>query len=218
MARKKSESDKTKTIKNIVKTRRTKSGGKRPKKNKLDERFRKVAKSVLSRKPPKINWKGSNYGSIIELSIDQRGQVGEELTVNILREKGCEIVYNPNKTDREKDWDMISNGIKIEIKLATLGKEGRSFQHEGLERSRRFDALMILDVAPDALYLSCYDYEELDWKAMHRRPNGVYKFDLSLAKVQNHRVDTVEEFFSSYKAMEKKANFRLKKKKKEEQL
>lgn len=180
-----------------------------------------LMKEIYCRKPPKIIWNNQTYEFIKDLSIDQRGQVGEELTAKILKKKGCRVIYNPNKASREKDWDIISNDCKIEIKLATIGKNGKMFQHEHLERNRKFDALMLIDVTPDKIYLSCYDFDELDWKKMHRRSNnGLYKFDISLKKLTEDDcfVETIDDFFAKYKIMENKTLKRLGKKPPEHKL
>ena len=182
--------------------------------------FSRLIDEVYNRNPPIIDWQNSIYERIKDLSIDQRGQAGEDLVEHILKINNCEVVYNPNRTDREKDWDIISNDIHIEVKLATLGKDGKMFQHENLERSRRFDALMIIDVAPNDLYLTCFDYDELNWKQFHRRTSGIYKYDISLKwLVENDcLVKTSTQFFDKYKIMEEKTLARLHKKKDEKQL
>ena len=80
------------------------------------------------------------------------------------RKQGCRVNYNPHGLSREKDWDIIVNDIPIEIKMATIGKDGRNFQHERLVKSAKFEALILIDIAPHDIYVSCYDYEELDGK------------------------------------------------------
>ena len=189
--------------------------------NDLATLFQKIIDNVYNRKPPKITWEGSPYAHIVGMSIDQKGQIGEEFVQSVLDDKGCKVHYNPHKLSREKDWDIIVNDIPIEIKMATIGKDGRNFQHENLVKDAKFEALIIVDIAPHDIYVSCYDYEELDWKKMHRRKtSNFYKFDLSLKSLkENHcAVKTTEEFFEKYKAMELKTLARLAGKKDKVQL
>ena len=189
--------------------------------NDLTTLVQKIINEVYNRKPPKITWEGTPYAHIVGVSIDQRGQIGEELVQRVLEDKGCKVHYNPHGLDKDKDWDIIVNDIPIEIKMATIGKDGRMFQHERLFKDAKFEALIMIDIAPHDLYLSCYDYEELDWKKMHRRKNSTeYKFDLSLKNLikNNCAVKTTEEFFAKYKAMEQKTLIRLAAKKDKTQL
>ena len=189
--------------------------------NDLTTLFQKIMSDVYSRKPPKIVWEGSPYADIVGMSIDQKGQIGEEFVQHVLESKGCRVNYNPHGLSREKDWDIIVNDIPIEIKMATIGKDGRNFQHERLVKSAKFEALILIDIAPHDIYVSCYDYEELDWKKMHRRKDSsFYKFDLSLKTLEKNycAVKTTEEFFAKYKAMEKKTLVRLAAKKDKSQL
>ena len=130
--------------------------------NDLTTLFQKIIDDVYHRNPPKITWEGSPYAGIVGMSIDQKGQIGEEFVQYVLESKGCRVNYNPHQLNREKDWDIIVNDIAIEIKMATIGKKGKNFQHENLDKDAKFEALILIDIAPHDIYVSFYDYEELD--------------------------------------------------------
>ena len=180
--------------------------------NDLTTLFQEIMRDVYSRKPPKIIWEESPHALIVNMSIDQRGQTGEELVQRVLEGKGCKVDYNRHGLDKDKDWDIMVNNIPIEIKMATIGKAGRTFQHENLEKNAKFEDLILIDIAPHDFYVSFYDYVEIPWEKMHRRKNSIfYKFDLSLKNLveNNRKIETTEEFFAKYKAMEKKTLVRL---------
>lgn len=150
----------------------------------------------------KATWDGGIYESILSLSIDERGQLGEELCVEILREKGCNVEYDPNVTAETKGYDLMSNGIKIEVKLATLGKSTASFQHESLYPQRDFEGLILIDVAPNDIYLSCIAKKDIKWKELHHRKNsGYYKMDKRLKDILDKKIKTIDDFYKSYLKM-----------------
>lgn len=153
----------------------------------------------------KSSWQGGVYESMIALEIDERGQVGEELSVEILRMNGCKIDYDPNQTDYEKGWDLMSNGLKLEVKTATIGKANPTFQHESLSPQRDFDAIVFIDVAPNDIYLTILTKKEIDWKKLHHRKNsGVYKMDWNVKQVLTNKINTTEDFYNKYLEMVEK--------------
>lgn len=142
---------------------------------------------------------------MMSLEIDERGQVGEGLCAEIFKIKGCKVDYDPNQTDYEKGWDLKVDGIKLEIKTATIGKTNPTFQHEGLSPQRDFQGIIFVDVAPNDIYLTCLTKKEINWKKLHHRKNsGVYKMDWNVKKVLENRIETTDDFFKKYLDMIKK--------------
>lgn len=76
------------------------------------------------------------------LSIDQRGRIGEHLFNTFFKEREIEYVDNPHG-----DWDIVIDGLKIEIKTATLGVN-QKFQHEGIKENKLWDVVAFLDICP----------------------------------------------------------------------
>lgn len=179
--------------------------------------LKKIAE-IKSRKPPqKFDWNDSLYEDIQFLTIDERGQLGEEITVEILKDFKCEIAYDSSTTEAVKGWDFISNGLKIEVKLATITIGTGGFQHENLHPQRDFDGVLFIDVAPSEIYLTAVCKKDIFWRKLHRRENGVYKCDFSIKhikdgkipKFEKHKtglVGSAEDFFNIYKWLEENCN------------
>ena len=166
-------------------------------------------------KPAKTDWRGSPYEDITLIkSIDTRGEVGEEMIVKMLREAGRDVKYKKAATHQKKDWDFKCGGFKYEVKTATLGARG-GFQHEDIYKERHFDGIILVDIAPHAVYITCRAKDDMDWSGaaqMHRRSTGAWKWDTSLTApgrktknlrcVRENKVTNVAEFLAMFDAME----------------
>lgn len=182
---------------------------------KISEIILKKIKEIQNRKPSqKFNWNDSLYEDIKFLSIDERGQIGEEITVEILRGFGCNVDYDPSITDDIKGWDLTSNGLKIEVKLATITVGTGQFQHENMHSQRDFNGVLFIDIAPDEVYFTAVSKKDILWKKLHRRPNGDYKCDFTIKHIQDNKIprfskyktgiiNSSENFFDIYKWLEK---------------
>lgn len=176
-------------------------------------------KEIQTRKPKQMfDWNGSLYEDIQHLTIDERGQLGEEIAVDILRSSGCKVEYDPSITSEEKGWDFKSNGKKIEVKLATITIGTGGFQHENLHPQRDFDAILFIDVAPSEIYLTAVKKSDFLWKKIHRRESGVYKCDFTIKNLKDKvmpkfssyetgLVNSAEDFFNIYKYIEKSLTY-----------
>lgn len=152
-------------------------------------------KELKNRKPPqKFDFNDSLYEDIKFLQIDDRGQLGEEIAVDILRDFGCEVEYDKSATSETKGWDLISNGIKIEVKFATITINSGQFQHENLHSQRDFDAILFIDIAPNEIYLTAVYKKDILWKKLHRRPNGDYKCDFTISHIQENKIPRFEKY------------------------
>lgn len=81
--------------------------------------FKKIVE-IKKRKPPQMfDWNDSLYKDIQFLTIDERGQLGEEITVEILKKFKCKIKYDAGITGAMKGWDFISKSINGWKKIAT---------------------------------------------------------------------------------------------------
>ena len=169
---------------------------------------------ILNKKPKcKFDWHGSLYEKIQFIPLDDKGDVGEEITFDILKNKGCIVEYEKGTTEETKGWDVKSNGIKIEVKLATITIGSGGFQHENLEAQRDFDAILFIDVAPNKVFLTAVKKRDILWRKLHRRINGVYKCDFTIKHIKNNKIDkfssfktglvqTDEDFYNIYKYLE----------------
>ncbi len=169
---------------------------------------------IKRRKPSQMfDWNDSLYEDIQFLTIDERGQLGEEITVEILKKFGCKISYEASVTGAEKGWDFISNGLKIETKLATITIGTGGFQHENLHPQRDFDGILFIDVAPNEVYLTAVCKKDIIWKKIHRRESGIYKCDFTIKHIKDNKiskfnkyktglVNSEQDFFDIYKWLE----------------
>ena len=147
---------------------------------------------------------GSKLKRIKILSVDNRGEIGEEFVKILLEKLGYDVEWISTTDRTEKHWDLTVNGqVKLEVKTATVGKNGRNFQHENIEKDRDYDALVLLDIAPKNLYLTVAPKSTLpfnqpndNWtvnpKKMHRRAHGIqYKWDLNLTDVKDREIKSL---------------------------
>ncbi|MFA5751259.1 MAG: hypothetical protein WCX79_01565 [Candidatus Paceibacterota bacterium] len=180
----------------------------------ISEIVLKKIKEIVARKPKaKFSWLDSIYEDIQYISLDDKGDVGEEITRDILKNFNCEIEFQKGVTKATKGWDIKSNNIKIEIKLATVTVGTGGFQHENLHPQRGFDAILFIDIAPNDIYLTAVKKENIIWKNLHRRENGVYKCDFSvnhlteksITKFKEYKtgiIKTDQDFFDIYKHLD----------------
>lgn len=109
-------------------------------------------------------WKiEDKFYRIKELSIDQRGRVGELFLKDIFKELNMKVDYVDNA---HGDYDIIAEDIKIEVKLATLDVN-KKFQHEGIKSNKLWDIVAFVDVAPENIYVTFinkYDFSFSDKK------------------------------------------------------
>ncbi len=155
------------------------------------------------------DWPNSTYERFWNPEIDQRGQVGELLCVEVLKSFGCTVKYEKDETKEDKQWDLISDGMKLEVKLACRGKRNKTFQHENLDKTRWFDGIIIIDIAPEKIYLSCIAKKDLNWKKMHRRKDSTfYKYDYTekTLAANNMAIKTTEDFYQKYLEMKQRIN------------
>ena len=167
--------------------------------------FLDALEKETSRKRDMHGWEGGIFREILNLPIDNRGEVGEEFVATMLRLLGKEIIHERGIIDRKnKQWDIIADNIRLEIKTATLGKSAATFQHENLERNRDWDGLILVDVAPNTIYVKCEAKINIDWSRHHKRvAASVIKYDISLkkAKQENLEVKTLADFSRMYENM-----------------
>ncbi len=96
-------------------------------------------------------WKPSNkFYSIRQLTIDQRGRVGEHFFVEAFKNMQIFDCYDENG---HGDWDLEACGLKIEVKTATLDVNNK-FQHEGIKENKLWDIVAFLDIAQDDVYVT----------------------------------------------------------------
>lgn len=160
------------------------------------------------------SWDTGFFGAIKKLEIDNRGSIGEVFVATALGEIGHTIDHNREKDVTKKHWDIkVDEEVDLEIKTATLDSNGK-FQHEGLTPTRNYHGLVLVDIAPNDVYVTFAAQKLLPWRnpntiftvsnrQMHVRNTGVYKWDLSLKDVnsKNKLISSLDDIEAGYQEM-----------------
>lgn len=159
------------------------------------------------------SWENSRFEPIRDLQIDSRGYVGEVFVQNCLNQIGYRTQRDEKTSLVEKGYDILVEGhFKIEVKLATRGSSNQTFQHENLKQERDYDAIILVDVAPNKIYMTCGRKTDLPFrvqnnkftlrkKKMHLRSKGEFKWDLTIQDVQKRELKTLDDFERIFDAM-----------------
>ncbi len=171
---------------------------------KLDEVLNSIINDALATRSSKgSDWANSKWGKIRDLGPDEKGSIGEELCAEALRQSGFKVEYDPNKTSDDKDYDMLVEGKRVEVKFATRGATQKTFQHENLDKTRHWDILVIIDISPNKIYAKCTTKDDLPWKdSMHRRKDSTfYKYTLSVSQheKEGNEVKTIEDIAGKFR-------------------
>ena len=151
-------------------------------------------------------WEESDFNAIRGLQADIRGAVGEDFLADMLRALGKKVEHSADTDAENKHWDMTADGITLEVKFASMGSKTPSFQHESIESKRNYDGLVIVDVAPDGIYITCLAKRDIPWDKLHNRRYGedVYKWTLNRNKISDRKMETLADFATAYEKMEKR--------------
>ena len=166
---------------------------------------------TVAKENPK-KWAGSLYETMMDLEIDCRGDVGEIFLKATLEQLGHEVQGDKTTDASAKPWDLlVDNTVMLEVKTATQGKN-RNFQHESLSVERGYHGLVLVDIGPDDIYLTCAAKSTLPFrrpnsrwtqrpKKFHIRNDGRGKWDLTLKDVEGRKVETLDDIKQHYETM-----------------
>ncbi|MGI9337309.1 MAG: hypothetical protein ACR2P4_02210 [Gammaproteobacteria bacterium] len=166
--------------------------------------FHKALGAALEtlRAKDKYGWLDGEFAKIRQLQADNRGAVGEDFVVALLTAAGKKVKHTARTDPQNKQWDIVADGIRLEVKLATMGASSATFQHEHLEKDRQYDGIIFVDVAPDDIYIICVAKCDIDWSKLHRRRHGIeYKWDWTLSKIRGNKMTTLADFIAAYDKM-----------------
>lgn len=156
----------------------------------------------------KYGWESSDYKGIRGLQADIRGAVGEDFVAAMLRALGKKVEHTAGTDAKNKHWDMTADEITLEIKVASMGSKATTFQHEAIESKRNYDGLIIVDVAPDGVYITCIAKCDIPWDDLHNRRYGedVYKWTLNRKNMSDRKMETLADFAAAYEKMVERIN------------
>lgn len=166
----------------------------------INETLQTIIQRIISGRADKHGWDSGLFADIIKLSADQRGEIGEALLHELLVAAGVEGVIRTATTDRtQKHWDIRTADMDIEVKTATLGRNNNRFQHESIERDRNYHAIVMIDIAPSAVYITWTAKRDIPFRQIHRRANSnFYKWDFNLSDVLDNEVKTIADISARY--------------------
>lgn len=152
-------------------------------------------------------WDNALYGGIKELEIDARGRIGERIVVALLTAAGRAVSHS-DATSEDKHWDLMCDGLTYEVKGATLGKNGVTFQHENIYKTRLYDGLIFVDIAPNDIYITGHAKKSIVWGDLHhRKDSSFYKWDTHLRATRKHpvlqnRIGDLQDFVRIFTRLE----------------
>ena len=170
--------------------------------------LKKNIEELYEKQEAENQWNNSEFEKVNSLKIDYSGKVGELFLVSLCKEiieshkEEFQIKYEyfGDSTADDGSFDIIINNVKIEVKTARLGKDGKSFQHENLKKHEILngvevgaDVFIFIDITPNCFYISFLKYKEFIFekknKIFNRTPhlrkgtNNIYKFDISQKQI-----------------------------------
>ena len=164
--------------------------------------LKQIMREELALHQKKSGWVNATFEDIRRLQIDSRGEIGEKFIAKMLLELGYKVEFSNVTNPRNKQWDLEVDGkTKLEVKTASRGASGNTFQHESLDKNRLYDAIVLLDIAPEAVYISLYTQVNFPWARSHRRKDSIYyKYDTKVKQLEESgkRIDTLADFKAAF--------------------
>ena len=140
-------------------------------------------------------WKGSKFESMMKLSSDERGEIGEKIINDLINElTDLPVVWEQNQNVGRIDgdiWDILINNKRTEVKLAMRGSTKPTWQHEKIVEEECWDKIIFIDLDYNGIWFSIQSYGQIpygdnkheitDTKSTYHL--GGWKFDLSPTKI-----------------------------------
>ena len=139
------------------------------------EKAGEIMSRLISAKGPPEKWRGAPFGGVKAIAPTNVGDVGEAFAVEALREIGyADAAKNP---EPRGEWDISANGKTLEVKTASEDVSG-VFQFNGVRYDTKFDLLLVVGIAPDAVHFNFYtrnNFADLTLVKMAKGIAGSYK-------------------------------------------
>lgn len=117
------------------------------------------------------------FWKIVEFDINSIGFIGEKFVKEVLKLNNITFVLNEKNIHTEYDV-LLNNGIKIEIKTARLGKEGKKFQFNGINPHYNFDYLICLGISKENVFYKMFS-KKRDFKLSTLENESIYKIKVN---------------------------------------
>jgi len=120
--------------------------------------YKSIFLSALSAHHNDARWTNADFGGIKIISNTKVGSVGQDFIEKLCSQLGIKTAFPVNEDGErlnQSPWDIELNGIKFELKTATEDVNG-NFQFNHVRYHRKYQALLCLGVAPNALYFGVW--------------------------------------------------------------
>ncbi len=150
-------------------------------------------------------WNNSPFKTLLTLSIDGRGKVGEEIISQAFHAIPCNIQEDITDVNDGNKYDMKVNNYTIEVKTAYRDTRN-SWQHENIYRNANVDYIIFIDFDYQNVIISCVPtsiipFDEKDKifgkkATLRKAKDDGYKFDFSRRTHQNLINNNLAQVFS----------------------
>jgi hypothetical protein len=125
-----------------------------------------LLKSIIDKKYEQLGYAKENndlYNKIRFFEGNAIGQIGESFVKEIFIKEDLEI--DNTKEVVHNEYDIISNGKKIEIKTSRLGKSG-TYQFNGINPIYNYDYIILIGISTKRFGYYIID-KKIDYKYVH---------------------------------------------------
>ena len=150
-------------------------------------------------------WDNSPFKTLLTLSIDGRGKVGEEMVSQAFHAVLCDIQEDITDVNDGSKYDIKVNNHTIEIKTAYRDIRN-SWQHENIYKNANVDYIIFIDFDYQDVIISCVPtniitFEEKDKifgkkATLRKAKDDGYKFDFSRRTHKNLINNNLAKVFS----------------------
>ena len=150
-------------------------------------------------------WDNSPFKTLLTLSIDGRGKVGEEIISQAFHAIPCNIQEDITDVNNGNKYDMKVNNYTIEVKTAYRDTRN-SWQHENIYRNANVDYIIFIDFDYQNVIISCVSTSIIPFDkkdkifgkkaTLRKAKDDGYKFDFSRRTHQNLINNNLAQVFS----------------------
>lgn len=115
------------------------------------------------------------FSKIKDFEANAIGQIGEKFIKELFRECGISLDSIDKETIHD-EFDILSNGKKIEIKTARKGLKNNTFQFNGINPKYNYDYIILLGLTYDDVYYYIIDKKQ-DYNYDHKRRKEFIKIN-----------------------------------------
>jgi hypothetical protein len=141
-------------------------------------------------------WSGSEFEPLLKLGSDERGEIGEQIVNDLVKDlTEFIVVWEGNKNTGRQDgsiWDILINGFRTEVKTAMRGSKNSTWQHEKIVEDMCWDKLIFVDIDYSGIWFTIQNYGQIPYGNNTHKVTGTkstyhlggWKFDLSTTKIK----------------------------------